>query len=123
MTTVAVEGRRDRSVVARATADRGLLREFLERDRLFAAYAICDLEDREFSRTRWGVALSGDDPVAIGLEYGGLTPAAAVPDGRPDGISAILRDVIRPRAAYVAARPRTCRAVSAALPRRRRARR
>ena len=112
MTTVAVEGRRDRSVVARATADRGLLRAFLERDRLFAAYAICDLEDREFSRTRWGVALSGDEPVAIGLEYGGLTPQPLFLMGRPDGISAILRDVVRPRAAYVAILPENLGAVS-----------
>jgi RimJ/RimL family protein N-acetyltransferase len=112
MTSVAVEGRRDRSLVARATADRGLLRAFLEHDRLFAAYAICDLEDREFSRTRWGVALSGDDPVAIGLEYGGLTPQPLFLMGRPDGISAILRDVVRPRAAYVAVLPENLGAVS-----------
>jgi ribosomal protein S18 acetylase RimI-like enzyme len=112
MTTVAVEGRRDRSLVAKVTADRGLLRAFLERDRLFAAYAICDLEDREFSRTRWGVAMSGDDPVAIGLEYGGLTPQPLFLMGRPDGISAILRDVVRPRAAYVAVLPENLGAVS-----------
>ena len=56
MATVAV-GRRGDDVVARTTTDRALLREFLERDRLFAAYAICDLEDREFARTRWGVGL------------------------------------------------------------------
>ena len=37
------------------TTDRALLRSFLERDRLYAAYAICDLEEREFARTRWGV--------------------------------------------------------------------
>ena len=47
------------AIVARATTDKALLRAFLERDRLFAAYAICDLEEREFARTRWGVALDG----------------------------------------------------------------
>ena len=54
MATVAL-GRRD-GVVARTTTDRALLRDFLEHDRLYAAYAICDLEEREFGRTRWGVA-------------------------------------------------------------------
>src|SRR3989304_1181996 len=45
---------------ARTTTDRVLLRAFLERDRLYAAYAICDLDAREFARTRWGAAFDGD---------------------------------------------------------------
>ena len=44
MATVAVGSRG--SLVARSTADRVLLREYLEHDRLFAAYAICDLGER-----------------------------------------------------------------------------
>jgi ribosomal protein S18 acetylase RimI-like enzyme len=100
MTTVAV-GRR--GIVARAPTDKALLRSFLERDRLYAAYAICDLEEREFSRTRWGVALDGDAPVAVVLEYNGPTPQPLFAMGREDGIAVILRDLIRPRVAYVAA--------------------
>lgn len=103
MATVAL-GRRG-SVVAKATTDRDLLRSFLERDRLYAAYAICDLEDREFSRTRWGVAQQGEDVVAVALEYSGMTPQPVFLMGDPDGLEAILRDVIRPRAAYLAALP------------------
>ncbi len=102
MATVAV-GERSRGVVARSTTDRALLRAFLERDRLFAAYAICDLEEREFPRTRWGVATSGDEVVAVGLEYGGVNPQPLFVMGRNDGIAAILRDIVRPRAAYLAA--------------------
>jgi ribosomal protein S18 acetylase RimI-like enzyme len=103
MATVAL-GRRG-TVVARATTDRELLRSFLERDRLYAAYALCDLEDREFGRTRWGVAQQGDEVVAVALEYSGMTPQPVFLMGEPDGLDAILRDVIRPRAAYLAARP------------------
>jgi ribosomal protein S18 acetylase RimI-like enzyme len=99
MATVAV-GRR--GIVARATTDKALLRSFLERDRLYAAYAICDLEEREFSRTRWGVALDGDAPVAVVLEYNGPTPQPLFAMGREDGVAVILRDLIRPRIAYVA---------------------
>lgn len=51
MATIAV-GQRG-AIVAGSTTDRALLRSFLEQDRLLAAYAICDLEDREFARTRW----------------------------------------------------------------------
>jgi ribosomal protein S18 acetylase RimI-like enzyme len=100
MASVAV-GRR--GIVARATTDKALLRSFLERDRLYAAYAICDLEEREFSRTRWGVALDGESPIAVVLEYNGPTPQPLFAMGREDGVAVILRDLIRPRIAYVAA--------------------
>ena len=111
MATVAL-GRRS-GIVARTTTDRGLLREYLEGDRLYAAYAICDLEEREFARTRWGMAWEGDQPIALVLEYNGPTPQPLFITGRPDGIEAILRDLIRPRAAYVAARPAAIPAVQA----------
>jgi RimJ/RimL family protein N-acetyltransferase len=104
MASVAIPGRRAQgALVVQTTQDRTLLREFLEGNRLFAAYALCDLEDREFSRTRWGAAFDGDEMVAVALEYSGMTPQPMFVMGRDDGIEAILRDVIRPRAAYVAA--------------------
>ena len=95
-------GRRG-AIVARATTDKILLRTLLERDRLYAAYALCDLEEREFARTRWGVAWDGDVPIALVLEYNGPTPQPLVVMGREDGIAVVLRDLIRPRVAYVAA--------------------
>src|SRR5918993_3240307 len=110
MATVAVGQRA--GLVARGTTDRALLRGYLERDRLFAAYAICDLEDREFARTKWGIATQGGEIVAIGMEYGGLTPQPMFLMGDPDGIGAILRDVVRPRAAYLAARAESLPAVA-----------
>ena len=102
MATVAIGSRG--SLVARSTTDRVLLREYLEHDRLFAAYAICDLGEREFPRTRWGIATIGDRPVAVAMEYGGLTPQPLFVMGDPDGIAGILKDIVRPRAAYVAAK-------------------
>jgi ribosomal protein S18 acetylase RimI-like enzyme len=111
MATV-VLGRRD-DLVARATTDRALLRDFLERDRLFSAYAICDLEEREFGRTRWGVAYARDQVVSLVLEYNGPTPQPMFVMGRADGIGTILRDLVRPRAAYVAVRPDSLPAVEA----------
>ena len=104
MATVAV-GRR--GIVARATTDKALLRSFLERDRLYAAYAICDLEEREFSRTRWGVALDGDAPDRGRPRIQRPDPAAALRDGprgwhrghpaRPDPAADRLRRGARPR--------------------------
>jgi ribosomal protein S18 acetylase RimI-like enzyme len=89
-------------IVARATTDRILLRAFLERDRLYAAYAICDLDEREFAKTRWGVAWEEDQAVAVALEYNGLSPQPLFVMGEPAGVLALLRDVVRPRAAYLA---------------------
>ncbi|HSL76846.1 MAG TPA: GNAT family N-acetyltransferase [Candidatus Limnocylindrales bacterium] len=102
MASVAITRRS--AVLARQTTDRDALRAFLSQDRLYAAYAICDLEDREFTRTRWGAAYDGDRIIAIGLEYTGPTPQPLFVMGEAEGIAAVLRDVIRPRAAYIAAR-------------------
>jgi ribosomal protein S18 acetylase RimI-like enzyme len=103
MASIAVSHRREpRVIVARGVTDRALLRTFLETDRTWAAYAICDLDDREFRRTRWGAAFDGGEVIALALEYAGLTPQPLFVMGRNDGIEAILADVIRPRAAYVA---------------------
>ena len=113
MASVATTSRRARSLATRSVTDRRQLRDFLETDRLLAAYAICDLEDREFGKTRWGGAFEGDRLVALALEYSGITPQPLFVMGRHDGIEAILRDVIRPRAAYVAALPDALPAVEA----------
>ncbi|MEP7360287.1 MAG: GNAT family N-acetyltransferase [Chloroflexota bacterium] len=94
---------RGRAIEAAPTRDRQLLRDFLGRDRLRAAYAIADLDEREFAKTHWGVANEGGEPIAVVLEYGGLTPQPLFVMGDADGILAILRDVIRPRLAYLAA--------------------
>jgi GNAT superfamily N-acetyltransferase len=103
MASIAATSRRTGGLAVRAVTDRAVLRSFLETDRLLAAYALCDLEDREFVRTRWGGAFDGERLVSIALEYSGLTPQPLFVMGRSDGIEAVLRDIVRPRAAYVAA--------------------
>jgi RimJ/RimL family protein N-acetyltransferase len=113
MASVAATSRRARGLAVRSVTDRGQLRAFLESDRLLAAYAICDLEDREFAKTRWGGAFDGERLVALALEYSGVTPQPLFVMGRPDAAEAILRDIVRPRAAYVAALPELLPAVEA----------
>jgi RimJ/RimL family protein N-acetyltransferase len=104
MATVALD-RAGTRLVAEMTTDVGLIRSFLERDRLFAAYALADLEDRDAGRAKWGVARAGDEVVSLVLEYGGPAPQPLFIAGRDDGVEAILRDVIRPSIAYVACLP------------------
>jgi ribosomal protein S18 acetylase RimI-like enzyme len=102
-----------RGIVAREITDRDAVRAFLERDRLFAAYALCDLEDREWARSHWGAAWRGDELIAVALEYAGLSPQPLFVMGEAGGVEAILRQVIRPRVAYVAARAEDLRSVEA----------
>ncbi len=111
--TSGVLARRERGIATRETTDRALLRGFLETDRLYAAYAICDLDDREFSRTRWGVAISGGQPIAVVLHYAGYSPQPVFVMGEPPGIDAVLSFVIKPRTAYVAAKAEHLPAVAA----------
>ena len=102
--TAVVLNRRDRAIQVQETADRSMLRAFLETDRLYSAYALCDLDDREFLRTRWGVALVGGKPIAVVLQYAGYSPQPIFVMGENPGIEAVLANVIKPRTAYVAAR-------------------
>ena len=111
MATVALD-RAPARLVAEATTDANLIRSFLERDRIYAAYALADLEDRETGRARWGIARAGDDVVSLILEYGGPSPQPLFIAGRDDGIEAILRDVIRPSIAYLAYLPSSERPVA-----------
>lgn len=110
MATVALD-RTSARVVAGTTTDRALLRGFLERDRLFAAYALADLDESDPTRARWGIARDGSEVVALVLEYGGPSPQPLFVLGRDDGIDAILRDVIKPRVAYIASLPDSGKAV------------
>lgn len=110
MATVALD-RADSRLLATTTTDRVLIKGFLDRDRIFGAYALADLEDREAARSRWGIASVGGEVVSLVLEYGGPSPQPLFIAGRDDGIEAILRDVITPSIAYVACLPAAIRAV------------
>jgi ribosomal protein S18 acetylase RimI-like enzyme len=111
--TTGILARRDRTLVVQETADRSMLRAYLETDRLYSAYALCDLDEREFLRTRWGVAFISGKPVAVVLQYAGYSPQPIFVMGQNDGIAAILADVIKPRTAYVAARTEHLPAIAA----------
>jgi ribosomal protein S18 acetylase RimI-like enzyme len=101
-----------RRLEVHGTRDRDLLLSLLGQDRLYAAYAIADMDPFEFPKTRWGVAFDGERPVAVVMEYRGISPQPLFVMGDPDGVTAILRDVIRTRVAYLAVKPRLVPAVA-----------
>ena len=110
MATVALD-RAGTRLVAELATNREEIRGFLEQDPLYAAYALADLEERDPSRSKWGIARVGDEIVALVMEHGGPAAQPLFVAGRDDGIEAILREVVKPSITYVACLPASLRAV------------
>lgn len=89
---------------ARAVADREEIAAFLRTDRLYAAYALGDLDGPNRSRATWGMAYDETGrPTALVMHHEGLVPQPLFLMGAPEGCRAILESVIRPRDAYLQA--------------------
>jgi ribosomal protein S18 acetylase RimI-like enzyme len=89
---------------AGALTDPDRILAFLETDRLYAAYAIGDLEPELFAQCAWAGAESGGRLRTLGLLFRGLTPPAFFLMGDPQGLREILEGALRPPQAYI-----TCR--------------
>ena len=91
-------------VRARAVGDRDEIAAFLRRDRIYAAYALGDLDGPNRSRVAWAMAHDdGGSPTALAMHHEGLVPQPLFLMGAPDGCRAILDSVIKPRDAYLQA--------------------
>jgi GNAT superfamily N-acetyltransferase len=87
---------------ARAVADREEIAAFLRRDRLYAAYALGDLDGPNRNRVAWGMAYDDDGrATALAMHHEGLVPQPLFLMGAPDGCRAILEHVLKPRDAYL----------------------
>ena len=87
---------------ARAVSDRAEIAAFLRTDRVYAAYALGDLDGPNRGRVAWGIAT--DDagrPTALVMHHEGLVPQPLFLMGDPDGCRAILDSVLKPRDAYL----------------------
>jgi ribosomal protein S18 acetylase RimI-like enzyme len=78
---------------------------YLERDHLYATYAIADLEPELFQHTRWYVAEADDQAPSLALHFTALEPDALFLMGDTAGLAIILGSALRPRRVYVSARP------------------
>jgi ribosomal protein S18 acetylase RimI-like enzyme len=81
------------------------IQTILESDRLYAAYAIGDLEPGMFEDCTWATAEKGGVPQAIVLHYAGLMPPPLFLMGNGEGLRAILNCQLRPAPVYVTCRP------------------
>jgi ribosomal protein S18 acetylase RimI-like enzyme len=87
---------------ARAVGDRGEIAAFLRQDRLYAAYALGDLDGPNRSRVAWAMAYDGSGrPTALVMHHEGLVPQPLFLMGATDGCRAILEHVLKPRDAYL----------------------
>lgn len=77
---------------------------YLERDRLYATYAIADLEPELFQHTRWYVAQTDDQAPSLALHFTALEPDILFLMGDTAGLTIILGSALRPRRVYVNAR-------------------
>ena len=75
----------------RQLTDKNQILNFLETDRLYAAYAIGDLEAALFAQSEWWGAEKDGSLCAITLVFKGLEPPALFLMGEPGGMEAILR--------------------------------
>lgn len=82
------------------TRDRDAILRLLQPDRVFAAYAIGDLEPSLFDQCQWVVAEHESGSAALALLFKGFEPPALLTFGDPQGIALILSAAIRPAAAY-----------------------
>jgi ribosomal protein S18 acetylase RimI-like enzyme len=85
---------------ARPVSDRGEIAAFLRTDRLYAAYALGDLDGPNHQRVAWGIAYEGGSPVALAMHHEGLVPQPLFLMGDPAGCRQILSSVLKPRDAY-----------------------
>ncbi len=87
---------------ARAVSDRGEIAAFLRTDRLYAAYALGDLDGPNRNRVAWGIAYDdGGTPIALVMHHEGLVPQPLFLMGDPAGCRAVLESVLKPRDAYL----------------------
>jgi len=88
----------------RAVSDRGEIAAFLRQDRLYAAYALGDLDGPNRSRVAWAMAHDETgSPTALAMHHEGLVPQPLFLMGAPEGCRAILEGVLKPRDAYLQA--------------------
>jgi RimJ/RimL family protein N-acetyltransferase len=87
---------------ARSVSDRAEIAAFLRRDRLYAAYALGDLDGPNRNRVAWGMAHDeAGEATALVMHHEGLVPQPLFLMGAPDGCRAILEHVVKPRDAYL----------------------
>ncbi len=75
----------------------------LDADRLYAAYAIGDLEPEMFQHTHWYVAEADGQACSLALHFTALDPDALFLMGETTGLAIVLGSALRPGRVYASA--------------------
>ncbi|MFQ6014453.1 MAG: GNAT family N-acetyltransferase [Anaerolineae bacterium] len=89
----------------RRVADKQEILDFLQQDRIYAAYAIGDLEPSLFEHCQWYVTEQGAEKTALCLFFKRLNPHALFTMGRSADLVLILGSALRPKRVYFTSRP------------------
>jgi ribosomal protein S18 acetylase RimI-like enzyme len=82
-------------------SERGKIASFLQQDRIWAGYAICDLEDKLFPLCEWHSTREDDKISSLCLYFKGLDIPTQITFGDPTGIGKILQSIDSPERAYL----------------------
>ncbi len=89
----------------RPTTDKAALAAFLNRDRLYAGYALCDLEEY-FDSCRWFLAADPQGEArGLAMEFGRLDPVVLFLMGEPEAVRAPLEHDLTPAFIQITAQP------------------
>ncbi|HLW00722.1 MAG TPA: GNAT family N-acetyltransferase [Ktedonobacterales bacterium] len=90
----------------RQTTDKAEIAAFLNRDRLYAGYALCDLEDEYFASCQWFLTVD-DQGAARGLAmvFGRLDPVVLFVMGEPEAVRTTLENDLTPAYIQLTAQP------------------
>ncbi|MFN8474248.1 MAG: GNAT family N-acetyltransferase [Anaerolineae bacterium] len=72
------------------TNDHTRIEAFLNRDRVWGAYALGDLEPSLFDLCEWTFAVEDTQDVALALLFSGLTPPICLTIGTADGVASLV---------------------------------
>ncbi len=100
------------ALFVRRLSDKAAILSVLEKDRLYAAYAVGDLQAGLFEQCQWAVAEGANGPVALVMTFAGLQPPVLFAMGEAGGVSAILQYGIGPGHAYITVRPEVLQSVA-----------
>lgn len=85
------------------TTDKQKIHAFLQRDPVYAAYAIGDLEEAMFADTAWYLVEADGAARGLALLYSGLEPPILLTMGEPEAVAAALAAMPLPERIYMAA--------------------
>ncbi len=89
-----------KKISVRKETDKETIRSFLEMDRAWAGYAICDLKQEMFPLCDWHVAYTNGDIISLCLYFKGLRLPTQITMGEPFGIDEILKTADIPEEIY-----------------------